>query len=202
MRLVMPVSLAILSCSSTTGHAPAHDSSFPADDAVPPMPDVVDYISEAGPELVQGTDADPDVDLTAILDAQAPDLAPDASQAVDLLPEVSPAARTEVSLEATPPDVAVSFSACLYLGTRVGVMKAGTYCGRYPQLGPSGTILCYVGCTVESISGGTPPANAKADATTDGYCSSNVDDYASSGSTLTRLGLCFETAATCATTCP
>ncbi len=129
--------------------------------------------------------------------------------------ESGPEAQPEVGGEADvvsplPIVVLSSFSSCFYRSQMVEVMKAGTYCGRYPQLGPQGTISCYTGCTVESalamVSGKetiiTAYPDSAFDANAEGYCLSNVDDYAASGSTLNRDGLCFANATTCVDLCP
>ena len=119
-------------------------------------------------------------------------------------PESGPEAQPEVGSEAGPVVPPLSFPNCFYRLQMVEVMKAGTYCGRYPQLGPQGTISCYTGCTVESTVGNvlTPYPDSPFDANAAGYCMCNVDNYATSGSTLNRDGLCFANATTCVDLCP
>jgi hypothetical protein len=175
---------------------------------------VADTVATSGPEAQPDTRATPDVGTVDTAPAQTPDtLAPvqtDVQIVVDALPAQPDTMRVpgaEAGREAGP-EVAqfASFASCTYRAVRVEVAKQGVYCGQYPQLGPQGGIMCYTGCTVESTMtdlgtltkvAGTPPIDIPP--TVD--CLSVIDDFATSGSTNSRAGLCFETAATCATVC-
>lgn len=188
MRLVILPCVCLLACSSTNTGGPiepdaAPDSEAPlVEDTAPPVPDTRPADSstvrpETGPE--------------AIL--------------VDTRPPVEAAAEVPAGRDVIAPaeGSGLSFPSCTYQTQAVAIMKAGAMCGRYPKLGPNGTILCFSGCTVELLWSGTKPAGgARADATAAGYCAANVDDYALSGSTNPRLGLCFADAGACATVCP
>jgi len=88
-----------------------------------------------------------------------------------------------------------SFSSCFYRSQMVEVMKAARTAAGIPAWA-TGTISCYTGCTVESalamVSGKetiiTAYPDSAFDANAEGYCLSNVDDYAASGARSIAMG--------------
>lgn len=215
-RACLLVSLWVLACSSGSGrtiHPDAGSPGVPAADAT----GLEDPDTATAPDLAMAADQVIAPDSTIAPDTMpvVPDaLVPphDAQQAPDLLPDslaiVDSSPAREAGRETTPDTVKLSFPSCTFGGQTVEVAKYGTNCGRYPQLGPNGTISCYVGCTVETTWTCAPdcktmtaPVGAKPDTTTQGYCSANIDDFAISGSKTTRLGLCFADDAACSSVC-
>jgi hypothetical protein len=182
-----------------------------------PAPDVqasVDTLVIPGPEAQPDTRPAPDVGVAMGPEVSLDTLPPvqaDVQISVDALPAQPDTMRAlgpEAGREAGPEVAQLSsFTSCTYRAVRVEVAKQGVYCGQYPQIGPQGGIVCYTGCTVESTMtdlgtltnvSGTPPIDVPP--TVD--CMSVIDDFATSGSTNSRAGLCFQTTATCATVCP
>jgi hypothetical protein len=168
----------------------------------------VDTLVVTGPEAQ--TDTRPATDVGVATGSEVsldtlPPVQPDVQIAVDVLsaqPDTMRVPGPEAGREAGP-EVAnmASFPRCTYGAQPVLIAKAGVYCGRYPELGPNGTIACYTGCKMEKVDG-VLTAATNLDSTSAGYCTTSIDDFATSGSANTRNGLCFDAAATCATVCP
>lgn len=216
-RALLLVSLWLLACSSGTGRTIHPDAGEPGGPAVDAS-ESEDPDTAAPPDLAMAADQAiagdtalaPDIAPALAPDALAP--LPDVLPAPDLWPDSMVAADSsparEAGLAASPDTAKLSFPSCTYGGQTVEVAKYGTSCGRYPQRGPNGTITCYVGCTVETTWTCAPtcktmtaPAGARPDATTQGYCSAAIDDFAVSGDKTTRLGLCFADTDACLSVC-